>query len=83
MSQSSNDTFPTAMHIATYKKLIESTIPNLEDFKSTLFEKSNEFKDVIKIGRTHLMDATPITLVKNSLGIILKLNMAYYHYKTH
>ena len=68
MSQSSNDTFPTAMHIATYKKLIESTIPNLEDFKSTLFEKSNEFKDVIKIGRTHLMDATPITLGQEFSG---------------
>ena len=56
MSQSSNDTFPTAMHIATYNKLITHTIPNLEIFKTTLLEKSIEFKSVIKIGRTHLMD---------------------------
>ena len=62
MSQSSNDTFPTAMHIATYQKLIKNTIPSLENFKKTLLDKSSEFKNVIKIGRTHLMDATPITL---------------------
>ena len=62
MSQSSNDTFPTAMHIAIYKKLIENTIPSLEEFEKTLLEKSKEFKDIIKIGRTHLMDATPVTL---------------------
>ena len=68
MSQSSNDTFPTAMHIATYKKLIEKAIPNLENFKESLLKKSKEFKDVIKIGRTHLMDATPITLGQEFSG---------------
>ena len=68
MSQSSNDTFPTAMHIATYNKLITHTIPNLEFFKTTLLEKSIEFKSVIKIGRTHLMDATPITLGQEFSG---------------
>jgi fumarate hydratase class II len=68
MSQSSNDTFPTAMHIATYKKLLENAIPNLENFKESLLKKSKEFKDVIKIGRTHLMDATPITLGQEFSG---------------
>ncbi len=68
MSQSSNDTFPTAMHIAIYKKLIEKTIPNLEEFVKTLLNKSKEFKDIIKIGRTHLMDATPITLGQEFSG---------------
>ena len=68
MSQSSNDTFPTAMHIAIYKKLIEDTIPNLEEFEEALFQKSKEFKDIIKIGRTHLMDATPITLGQEFSG---------------
>ena len=68
MSQSSNDTFPTAMHIATYKKLITHTIPNLESFKTTLLEKSLEFEAVIKIGRTHLMDATPVTLGQEFSG---------------
>ena len=68
MSQSSNDTFPTAMHIATYKKLIENAIPNLENFKESLLKKSKEFEDVIKIGRTHLMDATPITLGQEFSG---------------
>jgi len=61
-SQSSNDTFPTAMHIATYKLIVENTIPALEDLKSSISKKVNEFKSIIKIGRTHLMDATPITL---------------------
>jgi fumarate hydratase class II len=68
MSQSSNDTFPTAMHIAIYKKLIEQTIPSLESFKQTLTNKSSDFKNIIKIGRTHLMDATPITLGQEFSG---------------
>ena len=68
MSQSSNDTFPTAMHIAIYKKLIEKTIPNLKEFEKTLLKKTIEFKDIIKIGRTHLMDATPITLGQEFSG---------------
>jgi len=61
-SQSSNDTFPTGMHIAAYKKIVEVTIPGVEQLHSTLVKKSNDFKDVVKIGRTHLMDATPLTL---------------------
>ncbi len=61
-SQSSNDTFPTAMHIAAYKILVEVTIPGLETLHKTLDAKAKAFADVIKIGRTHLMDATPMTL---------------------
>ena len=61
-SQSSNDTFPTAMHISAYKILLEETIPNIEILKNTFNSKSKEFKDIIKIGRTHWMDATPISL---------------------
>ena len=68
MSQSSNDTFPTAMHFAIYKKLTESTIPNLEEFEKNLSIKSTDFIDIIKIGRTHLMDATPITLGQEFSG---------------
>ena len=68
MSQSSNDTFPTAMHIAIYKNLIENTIPCLEEFEKTLLKKSKEFNDIIKIGRTHLMDATPVTLGQEFSG---------------
>ena len=68
MSQSSNDTFPTAMHIAIYKKLLINTIPNLEDFEKTLSSKVSEFKNIIKIGRTHLMDATPVTLGQEFSG---------------
>src|SRR5690554_3135902 len=61
-SQSSNDTFPTAMHIAAYKLLLEVTIPGVEKLRNTLKEKSETYMNVVKIGRTHLMDATPITL---------------------
>ena len=61
-SQSSNDTFPTGMHIASYKMIIEKTIPGVENLRNTLQEKAQAFKDVVKIGRTHLMDATPLTL---------------------
>ena len=61
-SQSSNDTFPTAMHIASYKMLVESTIPKVQKLRDTLGEKSDEFQEVVKIGRTHFMDATPLSL---------------------
>ncbi len=61
-SQSSNDTFPTAMHIAAYKLIIENTIPNLEQLLAELEKKSKSFQHIVKIGRTHLMDATPLTL---------------------
>ena len=62
MSQSSNDTFPTAMHIAAYKMIINNTIPSLEKLKLALYRKSELFTNTVKIGRTHLMDATPITV---------------------
>ena len=61
-SQSSNDTFPTAMHIAAYKILLEVTITGIEKLRNTLAEKSKQFMNVVKIGRTHFMDATPLTV---------------------
>ena len=67
-SQSSNDTFPTAMHIAGYKIIIEKTIPAIEELRNTLLKKSDDFKDIVKIGRTHLMDATPLTLGQEFSG---------------
>ena len=72
-SQSSNDTFPTGMHIATYKKIIETTLPGLEKLKKTLTEKSAAFQSVVKIGRTHLMDATPLTLGQEFSGYVSQL----------
>ena len=72
-SQSSNDTFPTAMHIATYKVIIEKTIPGVKALKNTLKDKSIQFKDVVKIGRTHLMDATPLTLGQEFSGYVSQL----------
>ena len=73
-SQSSNDTFPTGMHIAAYKKIIETTIPGIEQLRDTLKTKSEAFKDVVKIGRTHLMDATPLTLGQEFSGYVAQLN---------
>ncbi|WP_130735640.1 class II fumarate hydratase [Flavobacterium sp. J27] len=67
-SQSSNDTFPTAMHIAAYKILVEKTIPQIEHLQLTLANKAEQFKDIVKIGRTHLMDATPLTLGQEFSG---------------
>ena len=67
-SQSSNDTFPTAVHIAAYKLIVEKTIPAIKDFHKTLKIKEKEFKDDVKIGRTHLMDATPLTLGQEFSG---------------
>jgi fumarate hydratase class II len=73
-SQSSNDTFPTGMHIACYKIIIEKTIPKIEELRNTLNKKSESFKDVIKIGRTHLMDATPLTLGQEFSGYVSQLD---------
>jgi len=73
-SQSSNDTFPTAMHIAAYKLLMELTIPAIEQLRDTLLAKASKFKNVVKIGRTHLMDATPITLGQEISGYAAQLN---------
>lgn len=75
-SQSSNDTFPTAMHIAAYKKVVEHTIPAVEKLKSTLDEKAKQFKNIVKIGRTHLMDATPLTLGQEFSGYVAQLNFS-------
>ncbi|MCB0399809.1 MAG: class II fumarate hydratase [Winogradskyella sp.] len=73
-SQSSNDTFPTGMHIAAYKKVAETTIPGVIQLRNTLHKKSIEFKDVVKIGRTHLMDATPLTLGQEFSGYVSQLD---------
>ncbi|MGV9004908.1 class II fumarate hydratase [Flavobacterium sp.] len=73
-SQSSNDTFPTAMHIASYKMMVEFTIPAVEKLRDTLNNKSKEFINVVKIGRTHLMDATPITLGQEISGYVAQLS---------
>jgi fumarate hydratase, class II len=73
-SQSSNDTFPTAMHIAAYKILIETTIPGIEKLRDTLHAKAVAFKNVVKIGRTHLMDATPLTVGQEFSGYVSQLN---------
>ena len=73
-SQSSNDTFPTAMHIAAYKILLEVTIPGIEKLRDTLAAKSKEFMHVVKIGRTHFMDATPLTLGQEISGYVSQLN---------
>ena len=73
-SQSSNDTFPTGMHIAAYKTVIENTIPAVEQLRDTLEAKSVAFNKVVKIGRTHLMDATPLTLGQEFSGYVSQLN---------
>ncbi len=73
-SQSSNDTFPTAMHIAAYNKIVKTTIPGVEQLRNTLNKKSEEFKDCVKIGRTHLMDATPLTLGQEFSGYVSQLD---------
>jgi fumarate hydratase class II len=73
-SQSSNDTFPTAMHIAAYQLVVQKTIPAVKKLRDTLQKKSNDFKDIIKIGRTHWMDATPLTLGQEFSGYVAMLN---------
>ena len=73
-SQSSNDTFPTGMHIAAYKLVVENTIPNITFLRDTLDKKAKEFKNVVKIGRTHLMDATPLTVGQEFSGYVSQLD---------
>ncbi len=75
-SQSSNDTFPTAMHIAAYKILVENTIPALKELKKTFEDKSKQFEAIVKMGRTHLMDATPLTLGQEFSGYTQLLEYA-------
>lgn len=72
-SQSSNDTFPTGMHIAAYKAAVEITIPGVKQLQKTLEQKAEEFKNIVKIGRTHLMDATPLTLGQEISGYAAQL----------
>ena len=73
-SQSSNDTFPTAMHIAAYKMLVEVTLPGIQKLRDTLAEKASRFMQVVKIGRTHFMDATPLTLGQEFSGYVSQLD---------
>ncbi len=73
-SQSSNDTFPTGMHIAAYEKIVNVTLPGVRQLRDTLDQKAKAFKDVVKIGRTHLMDATPLTLGQEFSGYVAQLN---------
>lgn len=72
-SQSSNDTFPTAMHIAAYKSVNEITLPALEKLQKTLDKKAEEFKSIVKTGRTHFMDATPLTLGQEFSGFVQQI----------
>src|ERR1041384_6362510 len=73
-SQSSNDTYPTAMHIAAYKQTVEITIPGMEKLRDTLVKKSNEYKNIVKTGRTHFMDATPLTLGQEFSGYVQQID---------
>ena len=73
-SQSSNDTFPTGMHIAAYQKIIAVTIPGVQQLRDSLATKADQFKEVVKIGRTHLMDATPLTLGQEFSGYVSQLD---------
>ena len=73
-SQSSNDTFPTAMHIAAYSVLVENTIPGIKKLRDTLAKKSKQFMNVVKIGRTHFMDATPLTVGQEFSGYVSQLD---------
>lgn len=76
-SQSSNDTYPTAMHIACYKAIVTKTLPAIKTLRDTLKSKSDKFMDVVKIGRTHLMDATPLTLGQELSAYVAQLDYAY------
>ncbi|MGB3778281.1 MAG: class II fumarate hydratase [Tunicatimonas sp.] len=75
-SQSSNDTFPTAMHIAAYEMVVEQMLPRVESLRNTLHQKATDFQDVVKIGRTHFMDATPLTLGNEFSGYVSQLDHA-------
>ena len=73
-SQSSNDTFPTGMHIAAYKMIVETTIPGVQKLRDELNKKAEAFKEIVKIGRTHFMDATPLTLGQEFSGYVSQLD---------
>ncbi len=73
-SQSSNDTYPTAMHIAAYKQVVEITLPGMQKLRDTLAKKSTEFKSIVKTGRTHFMDATPLTLGQEFSGYVQQID---------
>jgi fumarate hydratase class II len=73
-SQSSNDTFPTGMHIAAYKMIVETTVPGVKHLRDVLDQKAKDFDNVVKIGRTHLMDATPLTLGQEFSGYVSQLD---------
>ena len=75
-SQSSNDTYPTAMHIAAYKQVVEITLPGLKKLRDTLHKKAEAFKDIIKTGRTHFMDATPLSLGQEFSGYVQQIDMS-------
>ena len=73
-SQSSNDTFPTAMHIAAYKQVMEITLPGMKKLRATLAKKSSDYKNIVKTGRTHFMDATPLTLGQEFSGYVQQID---------
>jgi fumarate hydratase class II len=73
-SQSSNDTFPTAMHIAAYRQTTEITLPGMQKLRDTLARKAGEFKNIVKTGRTHMMDATPLTLGQEFSGYVQQID---------
>ncbi len=73
-SQSSNDTYPTAMHIAAYKQVVEVTLPGMQKLRDTLAKKASEFKSIVKTGRTHFMDATPLTLGQEFSGYVQQID---------
>ena len=73
-SQSSNDTFPTAMHIAAYKQVMEITLPGMQKLRDTLAKKSSDYKNIVKTGRTHFMDATPLTLGQEFSGYVQQID---------
>lgn len=75
-SQSSNDTYPTAMHIAAYKQVVEITIPGMEKLRDSLDKKAKAFENIIKTGRTHFMDATPLSLGQEFSGYVQQINMS-------